>query len=140
MNDRRDFFAAMGAALLAAGGTPTAQAVVPDDVRDAGGAKTTEQPFGTHKIYYGGETDMLEVFEGGSLRLKPGMEPHAPHLHAEEEILLVTEGTGEISVEGKITQVGPGSMMFTAGDTLHGIKNTGSEPLLFYYFKWLQKS
>jgi hypothetical protein len=27
-------------------------------------------------------------------------------------------------------------MMYCAGNKLHGIKNTGKTPLLFYYFKW----
>ena len=83
---------------------------------------------------------MLTVFEGGNLRLAPGMEPHPPHKHPEEEILLVTEGSGEIVVEGEVTKVGPGSMMYTAADSLHGIKNTGQDPMLFYYFKWAKKS
>ena len=66
------------------------------------------------------------------------MEPHPPHKHQEEEIMLVTEGSGEIYVQGEVTQVGPGSMMYTNANELHGIKCTGAEPLLFYYFKWLK--
>ena len=50
--------------------------------------------------------------------------------------MLVTEGTGEITVDGKTTQVGPGSMMYCAGNKLHGITNTGKTPLLFYFYKW----
>ena len=48
----------------------------------------------------------------------------------------MTEGRGEILVDGKITQVGPGSMMYCDGNNLHGIENTGSVPMLFYYYKW----
>ena len=72
----------------------------------------------------------------GSLVLKPGMTPHAPHQHPEEEFLLVTEGTGEISLEGKVTPVGPGSMMYSAAGKMHGITNTGKTPLTFYFYKW----
>lgn len=72
----------------------------------------------------------------GSLRLNPGATPHAPHRHPEEEFLLVTEGTGEISIDGKITKAGPGSMMYCAANKLHGIVNTGKAPLLFYFYKW----
>ncbi len=139
MDNRRDFFALMGATLMAAGAQP-ASAKVMDAVKASPEAQTLEFPFGVQQIYYQGPTDMLAVFEGGNLRLNPGMVPHPPHQHPEEEILLITEGTGEISVEGKTTQVAPGSMMFAAANTLHGIKNTGSEPMLFYYFKWAKKS
>jgi len=50
--------------------------------------------------------------------------------------MVVTEGTGEISVEGKITKVGPGTMMYCGANKLHGILNTGKTPLLFYFHKW----
>jgi len=72
----------------------------------------------------------------GSLLLNPGATPHPPHQHPEEEFLLVTEGAGEILVDGKIHKVGPGSMMYCEGNALHGIENTSSEPMLFYYYKW----
>jgi len=135
MDNRRHFFTMMAAALAAAG-APAAQAKVTDNVLGTNKAQKLEHPFGVQHIYYQGPTDMLQVFEGGSLSLKSGMEPHPPHKHPEEEIMIVTEGTGEISVEGEITLVGPGSMMFTGANRLHGVKNTGKAPLLFYYFKW----
>jgi quercetin dioxygenase-like cupin family protein len=72
----------------------------------------------------------------GSLKLNPGATPHPPHKHPEEEFMLITEGTGEMSVDGKLTKVGPGVMMYCAADKLHGIVNTGKSPLLFYFWKW----
>ena len=138
MDNRRHFFTMMGAALAAAG-APSAQAKVTDNVLGAGKAQKLEHPFGVQHIYYQGPTDMMAVFEGGSLSLSAGMEPHPPHKHPEEEFLLVTEGHGEISVEGEIKEAKPGAMMYTAAEKLHGIRNTGSEPLLFYYFKWKAK-
>ena len=50
--------------------------------------------------------------------------------------MVITEGTGEISMDGKITKVGPGAMMYCAAGRLHGIVNTGKTPLLFYFYKW----
>ncbi|MBI1353778.1 MAG: cupin domain-containing protein [Acidobacteria bacterium] len=139
MDNRRDFFAVLGAAMLAAGAQP-AGAKVADAVLVAKDAQKLDHPFGVQHIYYQGPTDMLEIFEGGCLNLLPGMEPHPPHKHPEEEILLVASGRGEISVDGVITTAGPGAMMFTAAEKLHGIKNTGKEPMLFYYFKWKARS
>jgi mannose-6-phosphate isomerase-like protein (cupin superfamily) len=137
MENRRQLFAMLGAA-LAAGGAESAHAKVADNVFGAEKARKLEHPFGVQHIYYQGATDMLRIFEAGSLSLKSGMEPHAPHKHPEEEIMIVTAGSGDISVEGEITKVGPGSMMFTGANRLHGVKNTGKAPLLFYYFKWLK--
>jgi mannose-6-phosphate isomerase-like protein (cupin superfamily) len=72
----------------------------------------------------------------GRFILQPGKTPHAPHTHVEEEVMIVESGTGEIFCDGKTTKVGPGSVMFTTPNVSHGITNTGSEPLVFYYVKW----
>lgn len=109
---------------------------IPNAVVDEKNAKVTEETFGEQRIYFDGPTGQLKAMTAGSLRLKPGMAPHPPHQHPEEEFMVVTEGTGEISVEGKVTRVAAGSMMFCAAGKLHGIVNTGKVPLLFYFYKW----
>lgn len=96
----------------------------------------THEPFGDLAIYFTGPTDQVASMTAGSLRLKPGMSPHAPHQHPEEEFMVITEGAGDIVVDGKTTKVSPGSMMYCAAGTLHGIVNTGKVPLLFYFYKW----
>ena len=87
-------------------------------------------------IYLAGDTPGSSKFVTGRLVLDAGKTPHPPHTHPEEEIMVVTEGGGEIVVEGKFTKVGPGSMMYCAAGKLHGVKNTGTQPLLFYFYKW----
>ena len=47
--------------------------------------------------------------------------------------MVITEGTGEITVEGKITKVGPGTMMYCAAGKLHGIVNTGRPRYCFTF-------
>jgi quercetin dioxygenase-like cupin family protein len=98
-------------------------------------AKLTHQSFGDVRIYFDGSTGQLHALTVGSVALKSGMEPHPPHQHPEEEIMLVTEGAGSILVEAETHPVGPGSMMYCAGDQSHGIK-AGPQGLTFYYYKW----
>jgi mannose-6-phosphate isomerase-like protein (cupin superfamily) len=109
---------------------------LPSETLDVRQAKVTHEPFGDLAIYFSGPTDQIGSMTAGSLRLKPGMSPHPPHTHPEEEFMLITEGTGEIVVEGKTTKVAPGTMMYCAAGKQHGIVNTGKVPLLFYYYKW----
>ena len=109
---------------------------LPSAVVSAKNAKVTHESFGDLRVFFEGPTDQLKMMTAGSLMLKPGMTPHPPHKHEEEEFMVVTEGTGEISMDGKITPVGPGGMMYSAAHRLHGIVNTGKVPLLFYYYKW----
>jgi quercetin dioxygenase-like cupin family protein len=89
------------------------------------------------RIYFNGPTDQLKSMVTGNLILMPGMSPHPPHKHPEEEFLWVTEGTGEIMVDGKTYPVAAGSVMYCAGDRWHGITNTGAVPMTFYFSKWM---
>jgi quercetin dioxygenase-like cupin family protein len=108
-----------------------------DVVMERADATLVREPHGDARFYFEGKTDLLKAMTAGSLVLKPGMSPHPPHQHPEEEFMLVTEGTGEIQVAEETTPVGPGAMMYCAGNQLHGIKNTGRVPMTFYFYKWL---
>jgi mannose-6-phosphate isomerase-like protein (cupin superfamily) len=121
---------------MAAFAMPGFGAKLPDGVMDEKKAKLTKESFGDHRSYYEGATDQLKSMTAGSLRLNAGASPHPPHSHPEEEFMLITEGTGEMTVDGKPVKVGPGVMMYCAANKLHGIVNTGKTPLLFYFWKW----
>ena len=132
--NRRNALQVAGFAAFAAAGARGAKLAY--GTLDTSKAKLTKEPFGELRIYYDGPTDQLKHMTAGSLRLNAGATPHPPHKHQEEEFMVITEGTGEISVEGKITKVAPGTMMYCAANKLHGIVNTGKTPLLFYFYKW----
>jgi mannose-6-phosphate isomerase-like protein (cupin superfamily) len=123
-------------ALAALAGAATAGAKIPNSTIGPDQAKLSKETFGDLRVYFEGPTDQVKSMTAGSLLLKPGMSPHPPHTHPEEEFMVITQGSGEISMDGKITKVGPGSMMYAASGRLHGIVNTGKTPLLFYYYKW----
>jgi mannose-6-phosphate isomerase-like protein (cupin superfamily) len=90
-------------------------------------------------IYLAGDTPESSKFVTGRLVLDAGKTPHPPHVHVEEEIMVIEQGTGEIDIDGKTTQVGPGSVMYTTPNVPHGIVNTGKTPIVFYFIKWAGK-
>jgi len=45
---------------------------------------------------------------------------------------LIREGTVELTVEGKSTRIGPGSVGFVRSNDEHGIKNIGSVPATYF--------
>ena len=138
MENRRNVLKLAG--LMAGTGIPLPGAVeqhLQNKVVEANDAHLSRESFGDTRVFFEGPTAQLKSMTAGSLLLKPGQEPHPPHQHPEEEFMLVTSGTGEMLVGGKNVKVGPGSMMYCEADQLHGIKNTGTEPMLFYYYKWL---
>jgi mannose-6-phosphate isomerase-like protein (cupin superfamily) len=94
------------------------------------------EPVGRNSVYISGDTPASTKFVTGRFVLQPGKSPHAPHTHAEEEVMIIESGQGTIFCDGKTTKIGPGSVMYTTPNAPHGITNTGSEPIVFYYIKW----
>jgi uncharacterized cupin superfamily protein len=58
--------------------------------------------------------------------LPPGGMPHPPHHHVHEEMILVQEGTMEVTIMGKKTRLGPGSVAFVHSNEEHGWQNVGA--------------
>ncbi|MFL6428208.1 MAG: cupin domain-containing protein [Acidobacteriaceae bacterium] len=136
MPNRRAFLGTSMAALpLIAGFASAEQDHLPSLVIDPATAKLTHESYGDRSIYFDGSTEQLRALTVGCLVLKAGMAPHPPHQHPDEEIMLVTEGAGEITVETKAYPVGPGSMMYCSGRRMHGI-TAGPHGLTFYFYKW----
>ena len=57
-----------------------------------------------------------------------GTQPGAPHTIQHSEFILVTEGTLEITYDGKTERAGAGSVIYVAYGTMHQARNVGSGP------------
>jgi mannose-6-phosphate isomerase-like protein (cupin superfamily) len=134
MNRRETILGFMGLAAATSG--RGAGTELPESLWTLDKAKTEKHPFGELTVFCDGKTDQLKNLVTGTLLLYPGQEPHPPHQHPEEEIMVVTEGHGSIVVGGKTYDVGPGAVMYSEGNHVHGVKNTSSKPFRFYYMKW----
>jgi mannose-6-phosphate isomerase-like protein (cupin superfamily) len=66
--------------------------------------------------------------------LAPGGMPHPAHHHDHEEIFLVREGALEVTIEGKSTRLGPGSVGYVASNQEHGIHNPGPAHAQYFVF------
>jgi quercetin dioxygenase-like cupin family protein len=73
--------------------------------------------------------ESVEVHE---TTLPPGSAPHPPHRHLHSEMWLVREGTIEITVNGSVSQLDPGSVGFVRSNDEHGIKNAGATPAAYF--------
>lgn len=61
----------------------------------------------------------------------PGIQPGPAHTIQHSEFILVTEGTLEISLDGKTSRAGPGSIVYVAHGTLHQARNVGPGPVKY---------
>jgi quercetin dioxygenase-like cupin family protein len=89
--------------------------------------------------HFNGPTKQLAAVATGMVTLEPGAAPHPPHQHTEEEFLIIASGNGEVVIEGVVTKVSAGDMMYAEANVLHGIKNTGNTMMTFYFTKILGK-
>ena len=51
-------------------------------------------------------------------------------------MLFLKEGTVEAFIGRQTTRLGPGSVLFQASNQLHGLKNVGTVPAVYFVVKW----
>ena len=64
--------------------------------------------------------------------LGPGEQPHPPHHHVHEEMIMIKDGTMEVTINGRASTVGPGSVAYVASNEEHGWRNVGSGRALYF--------
>ena len=97
-------------------------------------AKPTD--VGSVRQFFRSPTTTLDELECHVTTLNPGLQSHAPHKHANEELVIIREGTVEVLVSGDWKRVGPGSVIFNASNQLHALKNVGSTPAVYHVINW----
>jgi len=82
-------------------------------------------------------TATLDQLEIHATTLNPGVASHPPHRHANEEIILVDQGTVDVFGNGVWKTVGPGSVIFNASNSLHAVKNAGTTPATYHVISFV---
>ena len=79
-------------------------------------------------------TATFEKFESHISTLNPGNISHPPHIHPQEEFIILREGTLDASINGKVQRVEAGSIMFFASNDYHNVTNVGDKPATYLVF------
>jgi quercetin dioxygenase-like cupin family protein len=75
--------------------------------------------------------EFVEVHE---TMLPAGQMPHPPHKHPNSEFVLLREGEAQYWPDGipDPKPVRPGDVIFSASNTIHGMKNVSDKPAIYY--------
>jgi XRE family transcriptional regulator, regulator of sulfur utilization len=64
--------------------------------------------------------------------LAPGKSPHKAHHHIEDEMLFILAGAVDVTMEGRTTRLGPGSVLYVASNVDHMAFNPGTVPARYF--------
>jgi quercetin dioxygenase-like cupin family protein len=140
--NRRDLCVALSA--IAAMGTVSAEAQTPKAaIEELVLAHSEIFPFdklpvkpsangGAERAVLHGLLPTGEFVESHETTLPPGQMPHPPHRHPHSEFVMIREGKIEVTTDGKTGIIGPGSVIFTASNVMHGMKNIGDTPANYF--------
>ncbi len=73
-----------------------------------------------------GKTHTGFKLESHQSDIAPGEVNHPPHQHLREEMMLIREGTMELTISGKPMRLGPGDVGFIGSNEMHNAKNVGT--------------
>jgi methionyl-tRNA synthetase len=82
-----------------------------------------------------GSEGLTPPFTARVVTVRPGSSTR-PHDHAESEIWLVLDGSGEVVEDDRVEPVAPGDAIFLPPLGRHALRNTGADPLLFLTTYW----
>jgi quercetin dioxygenase-like cupin family protein len=96
-------------------------------------ARPRENKANTSRSYFDGATHTGFKVRMHETTLAPGLRPHEPHRHAHEELVILREGTLEVTIEGETrVMTEPGSAAFIASNDEHASKNPGTTPARYF--------
>ncbi|OIR07636.1 hypothetical protein GALL_102990 [mine drainage metagenome] len=83
-------------------------------------------------------SSMFERFEVHATTLNAGQQSHQPHMHNQEEIMLLMGGNVTMHIGKNNFNAVAGNIIFLTPGIVHNLTNTGKEPCWYYAIKWYQ--
>ena len=141
MITRRDLIVAgVSVALVAAGlalAQSVSQPVMHSCVFNWANLKPVPTKPGARRAVFNAPTPTLANFEAHVTTLNPGESPHPPHRHADEELMIIKEGTVAALQGDKTNIVTAGGIIFEASNEWHGLRNVGTNPATYFVFRFV---
>jgi uncharacterized cupin superfamily protein len=138
MDQTRRDWALLVPALLAAEAAPPLAAAS----QERPSLPSTVRKFEDLPVKSPGQNEGRSVFDGlnrsgveieiHETALAPGLMSHPPHRHRHVELVLLREGTLDVTIDGNTSTLSPGSIAYFSSDCLHNAKNVGSKHAQYF--------
>ncbi|MBI4581075.1 MAG: cupin domain-containing protein [Planctomycetes bacterium] len=102
-------------------------------------ATTHKAEWGEMRYFFRGESHGTRDVLVATAVVEPGKAVHRAHRHAEEEYLILSQGTGTWHLAGKEFPASKGDCLHVEPWVFHGLTNTGTEPLVFTVVRYSPK-
>jgi len=93
-------------------------------------------PNGERRAVFDGFTSTVDRLETYVTSLDAGKPSHAAHKHPDEELVYVREGVIEATINGVAQRAPAGSVIFSASNDLHGMRNAGDTRASYFVLRW----
>jgi mannose-6-phosphate isomerase-like protein (cupin superfamily) len=97
-----------------------------NELHETTNGKNKQRPLFRGKLHTGFK------LESHQSDIAPGEVNHPPHEHLREEMMLIREGTMELTIAGKPYRLGPGDVGFIGSNERHNAKNVGSTRAVYF--------
>lgn len=110
----------------------TSQPPLPSAVYEWNEMAVQTIPNGVRRYLFDGPTLSLGNIHCHITTLNPGEVSGEPTLHLQEEVLIIKEGRVEVTCDGKLTEAGPGSVIYFAANSVTRLRNIGEGVTTYY--------
>lgn len=84
-----------------------------------------------------GSTVTLEKLSHHASTVKARTAAHGAHRHLDDELVIVQDGTLDITINGQVQRAGAGSLAFFNSNDLHGMHNAGDTPATYHVIRMI---
>jgi quercetin dioxygenase-like cupin family protein len=90
---------------------------------------------GERRAIFKGSTVTLKDLSVHATTIDAGQAAHGAHRHPDDELVIVREGTLEVTIGDRTERAAAGSLLFFASNDLHGMRNAGDTRASYYVIR-----
>lgn len=104
--------------------------------RDWASFRVTKTDKGETRPVFDRPSSMFPRFDVHATVLNPGRASHPPHTHRTEEIILMTQGSGQILIDKTAHPAAAGDVVLLRANVPHAFTNTSQAPVGYFAIQW----